>query len=856
MKKSNRIFTTAAGIIFLAAVGSSLLGVSKVINTIGYLPPVNIPLPTLPDSADRNDNPFKKSDLLKSFSPLSEASISKLKADFTTLVADSAGAFRLTADSLENSVTLHRLHTSIMPDKYFSGKIKIQTPSAASIFLNGKKIAVKSEFDSIPKEESGSFSLPPFAFASLDINILSQTADPTLKIEIVNDNDSTELNLADGLELKPHFNINTLGGGDRVSNAIISPDGNYILLKLTSSTDGENTVSDWSLMESSSKRIIASRLEEDMEWLENKPSTLLTSRKNSDNSFNLTEIDVPSMKESILAHNLPSVSQNLNLSPDGSYAIFYSYSSVGGEKESGVMRRYKSPDDRQPSSRNRYYLSFLDLKTGLTRPLTYGGPSTNLLDISPDSKKILYSSTRETPEHFPFYESTVVELDPFTLKADTIPGFDSSINAVKYSPSGKSLFILAGPNAFGGIGLNAGEYEYANDYDIQGYIMNLKDFSVRAMTREFDPSLMSDPCWNPTDNKIYFRAHNGFDAGLYSLDPSSGVIDPLPVEVDYVRSYTVSRIGIPKIVYTGMSYDYMGIAWLLNTRNKKSTLLLNPMEEYLQNIKLGYSEPYQFTSSDGTLIDGTLTFPPDFDSSLKYPIITYYYGGTTPSTHTNHSPYTPNLFASFGYVVYTVNPSGTIGYGQEFSARHVNAWGEKTADEIIEGVKRLSEEKSFIDKDKIGCIGASYGGFMTQLLQTKTDIFAAAVSHAGISNITSYWGEGYWGYSYNAVAAAGSYPWNNPKLFTEHSPLFYADKIHTPLLLLHGTDDTNVPIGESIQLFNALKLLGREVEFITVEGQNHIILDFQKRKEWHTTIMAWFEKWLKDDPRWWNSIYK
>ena len=95
---------------------------------------------------------------------------------------------------------------------------------------------------------------------------------------------------------------------------------------------------------------------------------------------------------------------------------------------------------------------------------------------------------------------------------------------------------------------------------------------------------------------------------------------------------------------------------------------------------------------------------------------------------------------------------------------------------------------------------------MTQYLQTKTDIFAAAMSHAGISDITSYWGEGYWGYSYNAIAAADSYFWKNPKLFTKQGSLFNIDKINTPLLLLHGTVDTYVPIGESIQLFNALKI--------------------------------------------------
>ena len=118
-------------------------------------------------------------------------------------------------------------------------------------------------------------------------------------------------------------------------------------------------------------------------------------------------------------------------------------------------------------------------------------------------------------------------------------------------------------------------------------------------------------------------------------------------------------------------------------------------------------------------------------------------------------------------------------------------------------------------------IGASYGGFMTQYLLTQTDIFAAAMSHAGISNVTSYWGEGYWGYSYNSVAAAESYPWTDPELFTKQGSLFNADKIHTPLLLIHGTADTNVPIGESIQLFNALSILGRQVEFISVDGGDH-----------------------------------
>jgi dipeptidyl aminopeptidase/acylaminoacyl peptidase len=161
-----------------------------------------------------------------------------------------------------------------------------------------------------------------------------------------------------------------------------------------------------------------------------------------------------------------------------------------------------------------------------------------------------------------------------------------------------------------------------------------------------------------------------------------------------------------------------------------------------------------------------------------------------------------------------------------------------------------------VNAKKIGCIGASYGGFMTQYLQTKTDIFAAAISHAGISDHTSYWGEGYWGYSYSEVSMANSYPWTRKDLYVDRSPLFNADKIHTPLLFVHGDADMNVPVGESIQMYTALKLLGRETAMVLVKDQDHHIVDYGKRIQWQNTIWAWFAKWLQDDETWWNAIYK
>jgi len=308
-------------------------------------------------------------------------------------------------------------------------------------------------------------------------------------------------------------------------------------------------------------------------------------------------------------------------------------------------------------------------------------------------------------------------------------------------------------------------------------------------------------------------------------------------------------------MYYGQSVSNANRLYAYDLKNNKNRLINDISAEKLKGIQLGDVKDWNFTSADGTTIYGRYYLPPGFDVTKKYPMIVYYYGGTTPTNRMLEQRYSPHMYAAQGYVVYTLNPSGTTGFGQEFSARHVNAWGLVTADEIIRGTQQFCKEHSFVNDKKIGCIGASYGGFMTQYLQTRTDIFAAAVSHAGISALSSYWGEGYWGYGYCAVANAETYPWNNPEFFTEQSPLFRADKINTPLLLLHGGVDTNVPIGESIQMFNALKLLGKTVEFIRVEGENHGIVGYEKRIGWQNSIFAWFAKWLRDEPQWWEALY-
>ncbi len=307
----------------------------------------------------------------------------------------------------------------------------------------------------------------------------------------------------------------------------------------------------------------------------------------------------------------------------------------------------------------------------------------------------------------------------------------------------------------------------------------------------------------------------------------------------------------------GTSANHPNTVQVIDLKKNKVKKTLDPgLQQYEgENIVFGKVETWVADLPNGEKLDGMVYYPPNFSPELKYPLIVYYYGGTSPVTRDFGGRYPKNVWAGQGYVVYVPNPSGATGYGQEMAARHVNDWGIITAGEVIEGTKAFLGAHDFALADRVGCMGASYGGFLTEYIITRTDLFAAAISHAGISSISSYWGEGMWGYAYGTRALANSYPWKDRELYVEQSPLFHADKITTPLLLVHGDSDINVPVGESDQLFTALKILGRDVEYVQIQGQDHHILDHQQRIVWNDTILAFLAKHLKNRPGWWNELY-
>ena len=809
-------------------------------------PAVELKMPIQGDSISQTGSKFTTTNLLKTNIDLDFG-----RHAYQLVSTDTAGYVKVEKPQANSRIYLFATH--LRAERFLKGTLKVTSPARFEVFINGRSKGIKSSAEKDLKQAGSqtiSLRLEPEADYDIVIKLLTcadDTVEPALKCELNRDKAFAQVPYTARPDMKRRLSLYNTNFGSKVYSVSLSPDGKYLLTHYWDSYSTKRSRTYKTLTDARTGRVILPEVSTQAQWMPR--SSKLYYTVTGEHRNDLVVLDPATVREEVALRNVPE--GNFTWSPTEDYLIYSC--SESGESVQGPLKRLLHPDDRIPNSRGRGYLVKYDLATGLSERLNYGSHAVYLNDISPDGKRLLCSTSKTDFGTVPFSRTSIFELDLATMKADTLVAWDPYAGGGSYSPDGKKLLLTAGPEAFGGIGKNCGKHAIANDFDRQAFIMDIATQKIEPITRDFNPSVNALQ-WNPKDGCIYFKATDEDCVHIYQYSPEKKQFRLLPLKEDVVSSFSLPEYNPGVAAYVGGGYASIGAAYTFDMKKQTSAVIANPMKETLDGIELGTTEPWSFTAKDGTVIKGTACLPPHFDPTKKYPLIVYYYGGTTPTDRRLTTPYSAQLFASRDYVVYVIQPSGAIGFGQEFSARHVNAWGDYTADEIIEGTRKFCEAHPFVNAKKIGCIGASYGGFMTQYLQTKTNLFAAAVSHAGISNVTSYWGEGYWGYSYNTVAAAGSYPWKDPELFTKHGSLFNADKINTPLLLLHGTVDTNVPIGESIQLYNALKILGKPVEFITVDGENHFISDYAKRELWHNSIMAWFARWLQDDASWWNDL--
>lgn len=837
--------TTKSGLLAAALMASISASAETIeVKTLKYAGPYAVAQPWMADSVNIKGEAFDLKQLLDS--PLSFTLLNKGKeVTAAQLLADKQDALHLASFCVSNT-------------QRTKATIAVEGLEQYRLFVDGEQVAVngdKAETILTPSQHTVVIKYLTRKNASADKK--------SIKLTVTAAN-GAPLSVGDAT-VKRAYNIYDVICAPNYPSVSISPNGKFIVVRKTWVDRKGNNHSINELRNSQTNRLMAT-FEESVKWMPSSNKLYFTQKasdssiageEKQDGTLQLITINPLTMEREVLASHLPEGWFQFTTDEK---TLIYTLTTEGRKKDPQVYD-VKEPEDRQPGWRERSNLAKYDLASGILQPLTFGYHNIYLMDISADSRYLLIGKEEERLTKRPTTLTSFYRLDlgsmnassATTPKVETLIEKGEFLNSAQFSPDGKSILVSASPEAFNGIGKNVEEGQTPSMIDTQLYLMTLSDKKVRPLTRDFNPNVQSVD-WSKADGNIYFTAEDKDCVHLFQLNPKSGKFTLLKTPEEYIKSFSLAS-SAAEMAFSGQSASNADRLYKMNTKALKSQLVDDLSARELKDVELGECKAWNFVNSRGDTLCCRYYLPPHFDAAKKYPMIVNYYGGCSPTSRMFQSRYPHHVYAAMGYVVLVVNPSGATGFGQKFSARHVDTAGEGVAEDIISSTQAFCDEHAFVNRKKIGCIGASYGGFMTQYLQTKTDLFAAAISHAGISDHTSYWGEGYWGYSYSEVSMANEYPWTNKHLFVDQSPLYNADKIHTPLLFVHGTADNNVPVGESIQLYTALKLLGRPTAMVLVDGQDHHIIDYEKRLKWQNTIFAWFAKWLQDDASWWTEMY-
>ena len=271
--------------------------------------------------------------------------------------------------------------------------------------------------------------------------------------------------------------------------------------------------------------------------------------------------------------------------------------------------------------------------------------------------------------------------------------------------------------------------------------------------------------------------------------------------------------------------------------------LTNLNDNVLSQISMSPLESFWFAGANNDKVEGFLVKPPNFDPNKKYPVKFLIHGGPEGAWGDDWSyRWNPELFAANGYVVIMINFHGSTGYGQKFIDAINGDWGGAPFEDLMKGLDYAEQHYAFIDKERECALGASYGGYMANWILGHTDRFKCIVSHDGVFNTESAYGdtEELW---FNEWEFKGT-PWTNREMYSKWSPHLSAMNFKTPTLVIHGQFDYRLDVSQGFDLFTTLQRQGVPSKMLYFPDEGHWVLKPQNSQLWYKTVNDWVDQWV------------
>jgi dipeptidyl aminopeptidase/acylaminoacyl peptidase len=365
------------------------------------------------------------------------------------------------------------------------------------------------------------------------------------------------------------------------------------------------------------------------------------------------------------------------------------------------------------------------------------------------------------------------------------------------------------------------------------------------LTRGFDQQI-EEVALAPNGNYAYFTADERGHLPIFRV-PLGGAEPQKMVSDVFASSLQITPDG-KKLVFTSSSMSSPAEIFTANADGTDVSPLTSINAQLMTRANLKNAEETEWTGALGRKVHGFIVKPNNFDPNKKYPLLVLIHGGPQGAWNDNWGyRWNPQVFANAGYVVFAPNPRGSTGYGQQFENEISGDWGGKAFVDIMNGVADVLRHNSFIDRNRIGAAGASYGGYMINWIEGHNHDprfrFKVLVSHDGVYNLTSMYGatEELWFPEWEFKGT----PWTNPAMYSRWSPHNFVKNFNTPMLIIHSELDYRVPFGEGLQLFTALQRRGVDSKMLMFPDEGHWVLKPQNSQFWFHTVLDWVDTYLK-----------